>query len=43
MKKLAARISSAVDFGKREDGIPTVWFDKDIEMDLIDDNLIKGL
>ncbi len=35
------RILSVADFGKREAGIPTVWFDKDIEIDLIDDNLLK--
>lgn len=43
VKNLAARISSSADFGKRGDGIPTVWFEKDIEVDLIDDKLMKGL
>ncbi len=41
VKELAMRILSVTDFGKREAGIPTVWFDKDIEIDLIDDNLLK--
>lgn len=43
VKDLSTRICSAADFGKREAGIPTVWFDKDIELDLIEDKLIKGL
>lgn len=41
VKELAKRICSVPDFGKREKGIPTVWFDRDIELDLIDDHLIK--
>ncbi|MEO0190469.1 MAG: radical SAM protein [candidate division WOR-3 bacterium] len=43
VKKLAARISSIVDFGKREKGTPTVWFDEDIEIDIIDDNPVKEI
>lgn len=42
VKELAARVSSSADFNKKEPGIPTVWFDKDIELDLIEDKLIKG-
>jgi MoaA/NifB/PqqE/SkfB family radical SAM enzyme len=42
IKELAARIRSIDDFGKKEDGVPTVWYEKDIELDLIDDALIQG-
>lgn len=41
VKDLAARISSIADFGKRAIGTPIVWFDKDIEIDIIEDELIK--
>lgn len=40
VKELATRIVSIEDFRKKEEDIPTVWFDKDIELDLIDDALI---
>uniref|UniRef100_A0A7V0Z491 Uncharacterized protein n=1 Tax=candidate division WOR-3 bacterium TaxID=2052148 RepID=A0A7V0Z491_UNCW3 len=42
VKELAERIVSCLDFGKREEGVPTVWFDKNIELDLIDDRLLEG-
>jgi len=42
VKELAERIVSCLDFGKREKGVPTVWFDKNIELDLIDDKLLEG-
>jgi len=42
VKEPAEKILSVSDFGKREEGSPTVWFDKNIEIDIIDDNLFRG-
>lgn len=42
VKEPAEKIVSVSDFGKREEGSPTVWFDKNIEVDIINNNLFKG-
>lgn len=42
IKELASRIISIEDMGKSEEGIPIVWYEKNFELDLIDDNLTKG-
>jgi MoaA/NifB/PqqE/SkfB family radical SAM enzyme len=42
VKELAKRVMSVKDMGKDEEGIPTVWFDEDIALDIIDDNLLGG-
>lgn len=42
VKEFAEKIRSVPDFGKREEDSPTVWFDKNIELDIIDDHLFKG-
>jgi MoaA/NifB/PqqE/SkfB family radical SAM enzyme len=42
VKRLASKIVSNSDFGKEHRNIPRVWFDKDIELDIIDDNLFGG-
>ncbi|MDI6735800.1 MAG: radical SAM protein [bacterium] len=42
VKEFAEKIQSVLDFGKKEEGTPTVWFDKNIKLDIIDDNLFKG-
>ena len=42
VKRFAEKIVSVPDFGKREEDSPAVWFDKNIEFDLIDDNLFEG-
>ncbi len=41
VKNLAKRIRSIADYNKTEPGVPIVWKDRDIEIDLIDD-LIMG-
>lgn len=41
VKEFAKKIPSVSDFGKRERDVPTVWFDKNIELDIIDDDLFK--
>lgn len=40
IKNLANRIKSIKDFGNIDDYIPRKWYDKDIVIDLIDDNII---
>lgn len=43
IEKLASQIISTIDFGrKKENGTPNVWFEHDITLDLIDNNLMKG-
>jgi Fe-coproporphyrin III synthase len=39
--KLAQRISSVEDMGKTEIDMPNVWYENDIALDLIDDDLIQ--
>ncbi len=39
VKELAKRIVSVKDMGKNYESTPTVWFDEDISLDIIDDNL----
>ncbi len=41
VQKTAERIWSVSDFGKREKDMPTVWFDKNIEVDIINDRLFE--
>jgi len=41
VKELASRIISIKDMGKQEEGVPTVWYDQNIKLDLIDDKLIE--
>jgi MoaA/NifB/PqqE/SkfB family radical SAM enzyme len=41
VKELASRIISINDFIMREKEVPIVWFEKDIELDLIDNCLLK--
>ncbi|MEW6482828.1 MAG: radical SAM protein [bacterium] len=36
IQRMAERICSVPDFGRKEEGIPTVWFEKNIEIDIID-------
>ena len=43
VKELAGRVASVKDMGRSDERIPTVWFDEDIEIDIIDDNLLGGL
>lgn len=40
VNKLAQRVSSVEDMGKTEIGTPSVWYESDIALDLIDDDLI---
>jgi MoaA/NifB/PqqE/SkfB family radical SAM enzyme len=42
VKELARRVVSIEDMGRSNEGIPTVWFDEDIEIDIIDDTLLGG-
>ena len=42
VKELAKRVVSVKDMGKDGEEIPTVWFDEDIALDIIDDNLLGG-
>ena len=43
VKELAGRVVSVKDMGKDYKDIPIVWFDEDIAIDIIDDNLLGGL
>jgi len=43
VKELAERVRCISDFGKNEGNAPTVWFEEDIRMDIIDDKLYKIL
>lgn len=43
VKELARKIVSVKDMGRSDEAIPTVWFDEDIAIDIIDDNLLGGL
>ena len=42
VQKMAANIKCMQDFGKEQKDLPIVWFDEDIYIDMIDNNLIKG-
>lgn len=43
VKELARRVVPVKDMGRSDEVIPTVWFDEDIAIDIIDDNLLGGL
>lgn len=40
LKEMARQIRSIPDFNKRIEGIPRVYFEEDVQLDLIDDNLL---
>jgi MoaA/NifB/PqqE/SkfB family radical SAM enzyme len=42
LQELATRIVSVKDMGRNDKGVPTVWFDEDITIDIIDDNIFGG-
>lgn len=42
VKKMARKIVSIEDMSRRDNSTPTVWFDEDINLDIIDDNLLGG-
>jgi MoaA/NifB/PqqE/SkfB family radical SAM enzyme len=41
VNKLAQRVSSVEDMGKKDLDVPDVWYEKDIALDLIDDGLVS--
>lgn len=41
VKEIASKILTVEDFGSKEEGVPTVFYEEDIKLDLIDDMLIK--
>jgi Fe-coproporphyrin III synthase len=42
IKALSCHITSIQDFGRKNKALPRTWFEKDIVLDIIDDNSFKG-
>jgi len=42
VREMAKKVMSVADMGKKHNNMPMVWFEEDIKLDIIDDNLFGG-